>query len=126
MDFHEHDLICYQGRRGSRGGRFEEHRDAVYRREAANVSARAAIPNQQMLLCSAGFVMTLAGGGRDGVRGKKDARCTQRARIPVKEVSHELRAQNKSFAGGRQRSDSDIDIARPAMSLPALVRTRRA
>jgi len=30
--------------------RFEEHRDVVCRREAANVSARAAIPNQQMVL----------------------------------------------------------------------------
>ncbi|WJN78167.1 hypothetical protein OH687_15160 [Burkholderia anthina] len=30
------------------------------RREAANVSARAANPNQQMVLCSAGFVMRRA------------------------------------------------------------------
>jgi hypothetical protein len=37
--------------------RFEEHRDGVCRREAANVSARAENPNQQMVLCSAGFVM---------------------------------------------------------------------
>ncbi|WP_196786423.1 hypothetical protein [Burkholderia diffusa] len=118
MDFHEHDLICYQGRHGSRGGRFEEHRDAVCRREAANVSARAAISNQQLLLCSAGFVMMLADGGRDGML-QKNARCTQRARIPVKEVSHELRVQNKSIARGGQRSDSDIDIACPVMSLHA-------
>jgi hypothetical protein len=39
----------------------------------------------------------------------------QRARIPVKEVSHELRVQNKSSAGGGQRSDCDIDIARRGM-----------
>jgi hypothetical protein len=31
-------------------------------------------------------------------RTKKDARCTQRARIPVKEVSHELQAQIKEIA----------------------------
>jgi len=73
--------------------RFEEHRDAVCRREAANVAARAANPNQQMVLCSAGFVMR-----RAVRRTKKDARCTQRARIPVKEVSHELQAQIKEFA----------------------------
>ncbi|ERI26471.1 hypothetical protein BURCENBC7_AP6759 [Burkholderia cenocepacia BC7] len=43
--------------------RFEEHRDGVCRREAANVSARAANPNQQMVLCSAGFVMKQTGCG---------------------------------------------------------------
>jgi len=50
---------------------------------------------------------------------KKNARCTQRARIPVKEVSHELRVQHKRSARAEQRSDRDIDIARAAMSLHA-------
>ncbi|CAG9253842.1 hypothetical protein BDI4_40022 [Burkholderia diffusa] len=119
-------MICHEGRRGSRDGRFEEHRDGVCRREAANVSARAAIPNQQLVLCSAGFVMTLETACAIARFGKKDARCTQRARIPVKEVSHELRVQNKGIARNGQRSDSDIDIARPAMRLRVSMRRRRA
>ncbi|CAM2340079.1 hypothetical protein BVIET440_10525 [Burkholderia vietnamiensis] len=35
--------------------------------------------------------------GRVTEREQKDARCRQRARIPVKEVSHELRAQHKRW-----------------------------
>ncbi|MBY4714243.1 hypothetical protein [Burkholderia cepacia] len=89
--------------------RFEEHRDGVCRREAANVAARAANPNQQMVLCSAGFVMR-RGARREMRHSKKDARCTQRARIPVKEVSHELRVQIAEIARDRQRIDFHIDM----------------
>ncbi|KWF26062.1 hypothetical protein WT56_20815 [Burkholderia pseudomultivorans] len=72
-----------------------------------------------MVLCSAGFVMS----ADRAVRDKKNARCKQRARIPVKEVSHELRAQIKEIARGRQRSDFDIVIACAAMSLHAFTRS---
>lgn len=41
---------------------------------------------------------------------QKNARCKQRARIPVKEVSHELRVQSKEIARNRQRIDFHIDM----------------
>lgn len=47
---------------------------------------------------------------RETQRIKKDARCKQRARIPVKEVSHELQAQIKEFARHGQRIDFNIDM----------------
>ncbi|WP_146756313.1 hypothetical protein [Burkholderia cepacia] len=54
------------------------------------------------------------GVGRSWRRGrrhaKKDARCRQRARIPVKEVSHELQAQIKEIACNGQRIDFHIDM----------------
>ncbi|WP_124570457.1 hypothetical protein [Burkholderia sp. Bp8984] len=49
-------------------------------------------------------------GLRTARRAKKDARCTQRARIPVKEVSHELRVQIKEIACNKQRIDFNIDM----------------
>lgn len=48
--------------------------------------------------------------GRHRPRAKKGARCTQRTRIPVKEVSHELRIQIKEIARAGQRIDFDIDM----------------
>ncbi len=53
-------------------------------------------------------------GRRAARRTKKDARCTQRARIPVKEVSHELRVQIKEIARHGQRIDCNIDMTGPA------------
>lgn len=47
----------------------------------------------------------MAGGTR-----KKDARCTQRARIPVKEVLHKLRPQGAEISRDGQRIDFDIDM----------------
>ncbi|CAN0620587.1 protein of unknown function [Burkholderia multivorans] len=45
-------------------------------------------------------------------RHQKRRPLRERARIPVKEVSHELRAQIKGIAPARQRIDFDIVIAR--------------
>ncbi|WP_126285753.1 hypothetical protein [Burkholderia stagnalis] len=64
------------------------------------------------------------GSGRHRPRAKKDARCTQRARIPVKEVSHELRVQIKDIARVGQRIDFDIDMT--AMSGPRIRQARAA
>ncbi|GAU01830.1 hypothetical protein BSLA_01f3530 [Burkholderia stabilis] len=50
-------------------------------REAANVAARAANPNQQMVLCSAGFVM------RHGSRASPRSPCHARFHGNVNENS---------------------------------------
>lgn len=59
----------------------------------------------------------------NGRSTQKNARCKQRARIPVKEVSHELRVQNKRIGGRRQRTDRHIDIACASIRLHGFVRT---
>jgi hypothetical protein len=50
-------------------------------------------------------------------RGRKKRPLQERARIPVKEVSHELRPQSIGIARRRQRIDFDILIVRLAMNL---------
>ncbi|SMG02025.1 hypothetical protein BSIN_4785 [Burkholderia singularis] len=52
---------------------------------------------------------------RSPARRAKKCPLRERARIPVKEVSHELRVQNKTRRHCAQRSIFDIDIVRAAL-----------